>query len=99
MKSSCKDKQLRLVLPNELKEHQKVMRSASRSRSDSASASTAPSEDGVKGEGKPNKGKGKGKHKGKIVFDFDKDFDNIVFPTEGFVASSGDEVAWVNNSK
>ena len=48
MKSSCKDKQLRLVLPNELKEHQKVMRSASRSRSDSASASTAPSEDGVK---------------------------------------------------
>ena len=99
IKSSCKDKQLRLVMPNELKEHQKVMRSASRSRSDSATASTAPSEDGSKGKGKTTKGKGKGKHKGKVVFDFDKDFDNIVFPAEGFVTSDGDAVAWVNKQQ
>ena len=101
MKTSCKDNQLRLVLPAELKEHQKSMRAASRPRHDSTSTSAA-SDDG-KSQGKGGKGKtpnnGKGKNKGKVVIDFEKQFDNIEFPVEGFVSTSGGNVPWISKQK
>ena len=99
MKSSCKDKQLRLVLPTELKQHQKVMRSASSNRSNSTSASSTANDGNPKGIGKGGKAKGKGKTKGKVVFDFDKDFDRIVFPIDGFSAPNGDKVTWISKSQ
>ncbi len=94
MKSNCKEKNLRLVLPQELKLHQQHMRSASRKRSepDSTSASSEPSSTRSKGKGKGKTNRG-GETAG--ILDYVQHFDNLQFPDEGFADETGESIRYI----
>lgn len=92
MKTNCTDKNLRLVLPQELKKHQQTMRSASRKRSEPDSASTAS-------DSSRSKGKGKGKTNRNVdsasALDYNQHFDRLQFPDEGFVDETGEAIRYI----
>lgn len=99
MKTNCREKNLRLVLPQELKQHQQVMRSASRNRPDSDSATSTD-----RGSSS-NKQKGKGKGKSTRnrdpagVLDYNQQFDQLLFPDEGFVDIEGMAIQYITKTQ
>ncbi len=95
MKNNCKDMNLRLVLPQELKQHQQNMRSASKKRTepDSASTTSAGTSSSTRSKGKET-GKSKGGETAGVL-DFVQHFDHLQFPDEGFADEEGAPIRYI----